>query len=33
MDEKYLKVATFQGHAIEKNPNKALDKTLPVNAL
>jgi len=30
MNEKYLKVASFQGHAIEKNPSKALDKTLQV---
>lgn len=28
MNEKYFKVGTFQGLAIEKNPNKALDKTL-----
>ncbi|HEV2524613.1 MAG TPA: carbon-nitrogen hydrolase family protein [Gammaproteobacteria bacterium] len=28
MNKKYLKVAAFQGHAIEKNPSKALDKTL-----
>lgn len=28
MNENYLKVAAFQGHAIEKNPNKALAKIL-----
>jgi len=28
--EKYLKVAAFQGKAIEKDPNKALEKTLQV---
>ena len=28
MDEKYLKIASFQGRAIEKNPDKALDRTL-----
>jgi hypothetical protein len=30
MDEKYLKVAAFQGYAIEKNPNQALDRTLKI---
>lgn len=30
MDEKYLKVAAFQGHAIEKNPNQALGRTLKI---